>query len=105
MRRWRIRQFEDFFMPTGFASPDDTVCFESLQRGYLAHGLGFVQGYYRGLDAVVHGPDAAARELGIAPNYSVRGGFDLNMETSMHSPYREWSRLIAAGVDGRKAYP
>ena len=105
VRRWRIRQFEDFFMPTGFASPDDTACFESLQQGYVARGLEYLQGYYRGMDIVTDGPDAAARELGVNPTHSTRGRFDLSMETSMHSPYREWSRLIGAGLNGAKAYP
>ena len=105
VRRWRIRQFEDFFMPTGFASPDDTVCFESLQKGYVAHGLEYLQGYYRGIERVVAGADGAAQELGIRPTNSIRGPFDLNMETSMHAPYREWSRLIDAGSEGKHPYP
>lgn len=104
VRRWRIRQFEDFFMPTGFASPDDTVCFESLQTGYVARGLDFLQGYYRGLE-IEQRDDPDARALGMRPAYSIRGPFDLNMETSMHAPYREWVRLMNAGASGAKAYP
>ncbi len=104
VRRWRLRQFEDFFMPTGFASPDDTVCFESLQTGYNAHGLDYLQGYYRGIETVVSGADGAARELAIEPQFSVRGGFDLNMETSMHAPYRQWRRLMCAGMNGEKVW-
>ena len=33
LRAWRLRQFEDFFNPTGIATPDDTVTYEDCQRG------------------------------------------------------------------------
>ena len=33
LRAWRLRQFEDFFNPAGFATPDDTVTYEDAQRG------------------------------------------------------------------------
>ncbi|WP_298286944.1 aromatic-ring-hydroxylating dioxygenase subunit beta [Novosphingobium sp.] len=33
-RRHRIRQYEDFFNPTGMATPDDTVSYENCQIGF-----------------------------------------------------------------------
>ena len=48
--------------------------------------------------------DEAARSIGIAPQASVRGRFEMFSEVGFHAPYREWARLIQAGVAGRKAY-
>jgi benzoate/toluate 1,2-dioxygenase alpha subunit len=107
LRKWRIRQFEDFFNPTGFASPDDMACFEAMQQGYAAQPLQFLQGYYRGLGSFGKkgfSSEAAADELGIQPAASQEGMFDLCCETSMHAPYREWARLMAAGMRGEKAF-
>ena len=103
-RTWRLRQFEDFFNPTGLATPDDTACFEAMQRGYAARPYEYLQGYYRGMEIVQQGPDATARELGVNPATSLRAPFDSNCETSMHAAYREWSRLMGAGFAGKKAF-
>ena len=37
-RAWRLRQYEDFFNPTGMATPDDTVTYEDCQAGFRAPG-------------------------------------------------------------------
>jgi benzoate/toluate 1,2-dioxygenase subunit alpha len=105
LRAWRLRQFEDFFNPTGLATPDDTVTYEDCQRGFGAEGLGFLQGYARGIATVEQGPNAAAKRLGIAPKESTAGTFETGPETPFHSPYREWRRLMMAGMAGAKAYP
>jgi benzoate/toluate 1,2-dioxygenase alpha subunit len=93
-RAARLRQFEDFFNPTGLATPDDTTCFESLQRGYAAEPLGYLQGYFRGMELVEQGANDTAREVGIHPTESLRGPFATNCETTLHAPYREWARLM-----------
>lgn len=98
-RRWRLRQFEDFFGATGLASPDDSACFESLQRGYAAQPFDFLQGYFRGMATLQAGADRNAQQLGIRPSASQQGNFDLNCETSLHGPMREWLRLMKAGAE------
>jgi hypothetical protein len=55
--------------------------------------------------AIKPGADEAAASIGIRPQASVRGPFEQFSEVGFHAPYREWARLIEAGVAGRKAYP
>jgi benzoate/toluate 1,2-dioxygenase alpha subunit len=85
LRAWRLRQFEDFFNPSGMATPDDTVLYEECQNGFAAPQMSFLQG--------------------IRPAMSSRGPFELFNEVGLHSPYREWARLMEAGMAGRGAYP
>ena len=105
VRSWRLRQVEDFFNPAGLATPDDTAVYEECQRGFGATEAPWLQGYARGIAALTDGPNEVARELGIAPAKSVLGTFQTQVETGLHAPYREWARLIEAGLAGRKAYP
>jgi phenylpropionate dioxygenase-like ring-hydroxylating dioxygenase large terminal subunit len=104
LRARRLRQFEDFFNPTGLATPDDTITYEECQRGLVAQGLGWLQGCARGMATMVEGPDDVAQSLGIRPASSALGSFESGPETCFHAAYREWSRLMAAGAAGRKAY-
>ena len=97
-RRHRLRQFEDFFSASGFATPDDIACFESVQRGYAAEPYDYLQGYFRGFDSVEKGANDMATELGIRPLHSQVGDFELTTEATMHAPYREWVRLMRDGV-------
>ncbi len=103
-RAWRLRQFEDFFNVSGMATPDDTITYESCQSGFAARELGWLQGYGRGIQAVRPGANAEARELGMEPLATVKGGFDLQSEAVFHPVYREWARMIEAGMSGKKAY-
>ncbi len=103
-RAWRLRQFEDFFNPSGLATPDDTVVYEDCQAGFGAEGFSYLQGYERGMAATQSGGDATARALGLHPESSAAGTFETGIETGLHGPYREWRRLIQAGLDGAKAY-
>ena len=105
LRAWRLRQFEDFFNPGGMATPDDTVVYESCQRGMAAKSLSFLQGFSRGIAAVREGADDAARALGIRPASSAVANWGTFTEVGFHPPYREWARLMEAGLAGRKAYP
>lgn len=105
LRAWRLRQFEDFFNPAGLATPDDTIVYEECQRGFESSGLDWLQGYARGMATLEEGPDDVARLLGINPVNSAQGTFETQTEVCFHAPYREWARLIAAGLAGRRAYP
>ena len=48
-REMRIRNYEDFFNPTGLGSSDDNLMYEYVQAGYEALNGGATQGYERGL--------------------------------------------------------
>jgi benzoate/toluate 1,2-dioxygenase alpha subunit len=102
-RTFRLRQFEDFFNVTGLATPDDNVCYEDCQAGYRARAVNAQQGYARGMTRVQRGPDEYARELGVSPETSVSGPFALSDETVFHAAYREWRRLMQAGIAREKA--
>jgi hypothetical protein len=55
--------------------------------------------------ALKEGADEVASAIGIRPAASVKGKFDMFNEIGFHAPYREWARLVHAGVAGNKAYP
>lgn len=97
-RHQRIRQYEDFFNPSGLATPDDTVTYEDCQQGYQSEEPEWLQGYYRGIEAVKCGADRFAEQLGIAPAQSAHGPFDLYDETLFHVNYRAWQRLLLEGL-------
>ncbi|MGK2940102.1 MAG: aromatic ring-hydroxylating oxygenase subunit alpha [Immundisolibacter sp.] len=99
LRKLRIHQFEDFFNPTGLATPDDSRVYESCQAGFAARGGPAVGlGHSRGLANVISGPDAYANELGLAPLTSSSGRSDMQDETVFHGSYREWLRRLQAGL-------
>lgn len=103
-RAWRLRQFEDFFNPSGFATPDDTVVYEGCQRGLGVESFPLLQGYSRGMTATISGPNESARAAGFNPVATLTGPFDISTETCFHPAYREWVRLMQSGLEGRKAY-
>ncbi len=104
LRAARLRQFEDFVNPGGYATPDDVTIFADCQTGFRATGIDFLQGYSRGLAAIEHGANEEAREAGLHPLNSVKGHRTQNTELGTHAPLREWVRLMEAGMAGRKAY-
>jgi benzoate/toluate 1,2-dioxygenase alpha subunit len=104
-RAHRLRQFEDFFNPGGMATPDDTVTYAECQLGFPAKDFSWVSGYSRGIEVLQQGGNDRAAELGIQPSASVRGLWHQFNECGLHQPYREWVRLLEAGVAGRKPYP
>ncbi|MGA3305029.1 MAG: SRPBCC family protein [Stellaceae bacterium] len=104
-RAWRLRQYEDFFNPSGMATPDDTVTYEDCQAGFRAPGHAWLQGYQRGMGDEAEGANDIAKALGIHPTASAVGSFEGGLETGLHGPYREWGRLMQAGLAGQKAYP
>ena len=104
-RRRRIRQYEDFFNPSGLATPDDVANYEDCQSGFAARSIAWQQGYARGFEASMPGADRFADEIGLKPERSLIGPAELGDETAFHSCYREWFRLIEAGLrrDGQVA--
>ena len=103
-RTLRIRQFEDFFSASGFATPDDTATFEECQRGLVSSSIEWLQGYSRGMGSAVQGANDSAKELGVQPALSFTGAFDVQNELAFHATYREWIRLLQAGIEGRPAF-
>ena len=100
----RIRQYEEFYNPSGLATPDDMAVFDACQTGQQSDRVDWHQGYMRGIARVHWGPNAQARELGINPVTSVYNTDALGDETIFHSQYREWRRLLMKGlghVEGR----
>ena len=104
LRAHRLRQYEDFFNPGGMATPDDTVTYGECQSGFPASGFEWVEGYSRGMAIVQAAGNERSSELGINPSASVLGYWNLFNEVALHAPYREWARLMQAGVAGEKAY-
>ncbi len=103
-RAHRLRQFEDFFNPAGFATPDDTITYEDCQRGLESPAFPLLQGYSRGMTGTVPGGNRVSDTFGIKPVAGLIGSFDVQAETVFHPAYREWARLMQTGVEGRKAY-
>jgi len=81
------------------------VTYEGCQMGFGAQPISFLQGYARGIAALEKNEDPVAKSIGIRPAASVKGKFDMFSEIGFHAPYREWARLIQAGIAGNKAYP
>lgn len=94
-RRQRIRQYEDFFNPTGMATPDDTVSYENCQIGFAAAVEPWLQGYARGMTASVAGGNRFADRIDLFPERSVLADSQLCDETLYHSYYRAWARRMA----------
>lgn len=95
-RRLRIRNYEDFFNPSGLATSDDNVMYEYGQAGYEADGDGWTQGYARGLGVPQTTPHPTAGELGLETTTGALGSLGFGDETCFHAGYREWRRLLSA---------
>jgi benzoate/toluate 1,2-dioxygenase alpha subunit/2,4,5-trichlorophenoxyacetic acid oxygenase 1 len=100
-RELRIRNYEDFFNPTGLGSSDDNLMYEYVQSGYEALNGGATLGYDRGLGAPVVPGDPFASELGVDAESWAYGPITFGDETCFHSGYREWKRLIERGMAGK----
>ena len=97
-RELRLRQFEDFFNPSGLATPDDTTCYEDCQTGNGARIVEWQQGYARGMTSVRNGANEISDSLDFHPATSQHGAYKIQDETVFHSAYREWLRLMKAGA-------
>lgn len=94
-RQLRIRQYEDFFNPTGMATPDDTVCYEEAQTGMAEQANEWLQGHSRGLAASVAGGNDFSEALGMAPAFSVLSDAQLCDESLFRNYYRAWAQRMA----------
>ena len=97
-RAIRIRNYEDFFNPSGLASSDDNVMYEFCQAGYEAELAGATQGYLRGAGQPETAGSRHAGELGIAPADWSFGNPGFGGETNFYAGYREWRRLMLCGA-------
>jgi len=94
-RRFRIRQYEEFFNPSGLATSDDNVMYEFCQTGYAAAARhGGTQGYARGLGEQPPGQPNYAEQLGLRAPAWAAGTREFGDETCIHAGYREWLRLM-----------
>jgi benzoate/toluate 1,2-dioxygenase alpha subunit/2,4,5-trichlorophenoxyacetic acid oxygenase 1 len=95
-RTARIRDYEDFFNPSGLATPDDNVIYEHSQAGLAAAAAGMTAGYLRGIDRTgLAEINPHAAELGMKDTAWIVGPRSLGDETCFHDGYREWARLLA----------
>ena len=94
-RRFRIRQYEEFFNAGGLATSDDNVMYALNQDGLAAHAAGDTQGYARGM-AAPPAPDGTfeALDLTEARLNASAAGLAFGDETAIHAGYREWKRLM-----------
>ncbi len=88
----RLRKFEDFFMVTGMATPDDLAALEDCQIGALGRQARW-NNMERGLEMVTVGADAHAKALA-AEVVSSAARWD--HETLYHGYFRQWAALMAA---------
>lgn len=93
-RRQRIRQYEDFFNPSGLATPDDTVIYENCQRGFASRVEPWLQGHARGMTASKPGGNMFSDAIGMTPERGVLADAQLCDETLYHGYYREWARRM-----------
>lgn len=94
-RTFRIRQYEDFFNPTGMATPDDTVCYEEAQLGMAEQERPWLQGHARGLAASVEGGNDFADMIDLKPARSVLADAQLCDESLFGNYYRAWAARMA----------
>ena len=90
-RAARLRKFEDFFMVTGMATPDDMAALEDVQRGSSGR-LNRWNEMDRGRSLMIDGADADARNLGSQP---ISSNPNWDSETLFHGFYRKWAALMA----------
>lgn len=93
-RRFRIRQYEDFFNPTGMATPDDTVCYEEAQYGMAEQDRNWLQGHARGLNASAEGGNRFADMIDLKPARNVISDAQLCDESLFRNYYRAWAQRM-----------
>jgi len=99
-RTMRIRQYEDFFNPTGMATPDDTVCYEEAQSGMAEQERPWLQGHARGSEVSVVGGNPFSEMIDLAPSYSVLSDSQLGDESLFRSYYRAWAERMTGALNG-----
>ena len=97
-RAFRIRQYEDFFNPTGMATPDDTVCYEEAQIGMAEQERPWLQGHARGLAASVEGGNDFSEMIDMKPRRSVLADAQLCDESLFGNYYRAWAERMGEAL-------
>ncbi|MFP6748032.1 MAG: aromatic ring-hydroxylating dioxygenase subunit alpha [Alphaproteobacteria bacterium] len=87
----RLRKFEDFFMVTGMATPDDLAALADCQIGARGTQARW-NDMERGLSMMTQGPDELARALKAEVVTSSRSW---DHETLYHGYFRRWAALMA----------
>lgn len=90
-RRARIRKYEDFFLPSSLAVPDDVRAMENAHAGSQAAGGEGWNDLALGRSTMIDGPDEAAREFGANALSSNPGR---ESETPFYAFWREWQRWL-----------
>ena len=92
-RTSRLRKFEDFFMVTGMATPDDLAALEDCQIGaYGAHAdRALWNNMGRGMTLISQGADAYAKALDANV---VSSGARWDYETLYHGYFKQWAELM-----------
>ena len=93
-RARRIRQYEDFFNASGMATPDDLEEFRACQAGYNGIASEW-NDMSRGSKHWVHGPDAAADEIGLKPKLS---GIKTEDEGLYLAQHEHWLNMMKKGI-------
>jgi benzoate/toluate 1,2-dioxygenase alpha subunit len=93
-RSARLRKFEDFYMVTGMATPDDLAALEDCENGSLATAARW-NDMTRGFPTMVNGPDANALELGAHP---VTSNSSWDHETFYRGFYLRWREMMTQPV-------
>ena len=93
-----MRQYEDFFNASGMATPDDLEEFRACQQGYQGIALEW-NDMCRGATHWVEVPDAAAKEIDLAPKLSGVKTEDEGLYTEQH---RFWLEAMQRAVHAEK---
>jgi len=102
-RRFRIRQYEEFFNAGGLATSDDNVMYELGQAGFRTGGTPPAHPYARGMGVGRSDPaHFAALGLERAVCTHSTSGLVFGDETGIHSGYREWHRLLQCAPSGHE---
>jgi benzoate/toluate 1,2-dioxygenase subunit alpha len=94
-RAARLRKFEDFFLPSGMATPDDVAIAEGAQKASWAHASRWST-LSRGLAFCKEGVDDAARDLGFIPSMS---SDSWDHEVAIRGVYRRWLEMMERGAE------
>ena len=76
----------------------DELAARGFETRNATNGAGIDKKLERSKIYVVKGSEAVARSLGVAPDYSILSEAHLNPEMAFHGTYREWARLLEAGL-------
>ena len=90
-RKARRRKFEDFFMVTGMATPDDMAALEDVQRGSGAELVKWNE-FDRGRSSMVSGADETIALLGANP---ISTNPHWSNETLYYGFYKTWLEAIS----------